>query len=401
MFPNGSSCDVFISHSTQDGGAASAIKQHLQAAGLTCWKAPDDIDPGESWPTAITRALSVCRVMVLVWSRNSLASREVAKELTLAMRNGLTVVPFRIEDVQPSGEWDYHLANTHCMDAFPGELQNYVEELANRVRGHLHGVGQAASLPATYPNHASTHMLRTDAAALNRRSAALFIASGLLLVAGASVWLFSLKPSSTFQAAVSDSNVPSKAAEEGAAFEHIAYQEELEKTKALREAAEREADALRDAAQRAEVDKLLAEKQLALEKASRAEELARQAKESRSGSTFASAPQDASVNMSEPISTPVYINSSPWLFADSSVRVIALSELQKLNPAQLWRARNEIFARRGYIFETKRGKEFTRSLGASYAPLTSNQNSVTAAMNAAERANIANIERLERASQLE
>ena len=81
MTPSEKPFDVFISHSTQDALAASAIKQHLQASGLKCWKAPDDIDAGESWPSAITRALSVCRVMVLVWSSNSLASREVSKEL--------------------------------------------------------------------------------------------------------------------------------------------------------------------------------------------------------------------------------------------------------------------------------------------------------------------------------
>jgi non-ribosomal peptide synthetase component E (peptide arylation enzyme) len=50
--------DIFISHSSKDTLAASAIKQHLQNRGLRCWKAPDDIQPGESWPQAIMRAIS-------------------------------------------------------------------------------------------------------------------------------------------------------------------------------------------------------------------------------------------------------------------------------------------------------------------------------------------------------
>ena len=123
--------DVFISHSSKDALAASAIKQHLQGVGIRCWKAPDDIMPGESWPQAILRALGNCHAMVLVWSSNSTTSGEVSKELTLAMRNNITVVPFRIEDVKASGEWEYHLANTHWMDAFAGDMENHFSGLTS------------------------------------------------------------------------------------------------------------------------------------------------------------------------------------------------------------------------------------------------------------------------------
>lgn len=182
MLPHSSTHDVFISHSRQDTEAASAIKQHLHAAGLTCWTAPDDINPGASWPSAIMRALSVCRVMVLVWSRHSLASKEVAKELTLAMRNGLTVIPFRIEDVQPTSEWDYHLANTHWMDAFPGQLQAYAEKLAARIRAVLHE-GGAPSLPAIHDaNRASASSPKlTAAAGIFKKSCSKLIAHRWLL----------------------------------------------------------------------------------------------------------------------------------------------------------------------------------------------------------------------------
>jgi hypothetical protein len=122
--------DVFISHSSKDAQAASAIKQYLQTRGIRCWKAPDDIVPGESWPNAILRALENCHAMVLVWSSHSTASGEVSKELTLAMRNNLTVIPFRIQDIKASGDWEYHLANTHWMDAFSGELGEHLQGLA-------------------------------------------------------------------------------------------------------------------------------------------------------------------------------------------------------------------------------------------------------------------------------
>jgi len=123
--------DVFISHSSKDSLKASAMKQALQNKGIRCWKAPDDILPGESWPTAIMRALSRCRVMVLVWTSNSMTSVEVYKELTLAMRNRLTVVPFRIDNIDPVGDWEYHLANTHWLDASDGLAEKHFEFLGD------------------------------------------------------------------------------------------------------------------------------------------------------------------------------------------------------------------------------------------------------------------------------
>lgn len=129
--------DVFISHSMRDSALADSIKRYLAASGVRCWKAPDDILPGESWPSAITRALAQCRAIVLVWSTHSVTSPEVSKELTLATRNGLTVIPFRIENATPTPEWSYHLANTHWMDAFPGAPERFFPDLYSRLSSLL------------------------------------------------------------------------------------------------------------------------------------------------------------------------------------------------------------------------------------------------------------------------
>ena len=125
--------DVFISHSTKDSLTASAMKQSLQNKGIRCWKAPDDILPGESWPLAITRAISKCRAMVLVWTENSVTSMEVTKELTLAMRYSLTVIPFRIDKIEPAEDWEYHFANTHWMEATDGLPKDHFDKLGDRL----------------------------------------------------------------------------------------------------------------------------------------------------------------------------------------------------------------------------------------------------------------------------
>lgn len=392
--------DVFISHSTQDGHAASAIKQHLHAAGLKCWKAPDDIHPGESWPSAITRALSICRVMVLVWSRNSLASKEVAKELTLAMRNGLTVIPFRIEDVEPTAEWDYHLANTHWMDAFPGDLAPYVEQLASRIHGLLTygSSADAAVLGKSAPRGRSTSIKQWSIAAVAVALAAVGAVSGAF-------WFFSalpLEPAVASKAEPEPPGLVSATTDEMDALREKAKQAEMEKAKALQEVSAMEKESLRQAAQRAE-----AEKHLALERAAQAEAAAREAEQSAqranvsavdsrrlpAGGEPSAEKRKYSLQLPSPERFPSY---GIWLFPDSSTRILGESELRQLGTEDLWRARNEIYARRGYIFQSDRGKKFARSLGSAYRPIYADEDAVLSAMNGIERSNIERIRRFEK-----
>jgi len=87
-----------------------------------------------------------------------------------------------------------------------------------------------------------------------------------------------------------------------------------------------------------------------------------------------------------------------WIFADSSVRELSLREVNLLSIDELWRARNEIFARRGLIFQTERGKRLAKSLGVQYKPVSSSQQTITESMNEIERRNISLIESVENSS---
>jgi uncharacterized caspase-like protein len=88
--------------------------------------------------------------------------------------------------------------------------------------------------------------------------------------------------------------------------------------------------------------------------------------------------------------------SQIWLFPDSDERVIDPQELAGLSTDQLWRARNEIFARRGLVFRTPRGRAFVSALGAIYRPVTAELDAVIRSMNKFEKANVRTIEALEK-----
>src|SRR5262249_19348607 len=67
---------------------------------------------------AITRAIRGAKVMILVFSANANNSLEVKKEIALAGRYNVVVVPVRVEDVVPNDALSYELAVRQWIDAF-------------------------------------------------------------------------------------------------------------------------------------------------------------------------------------------------------------------------------------------------------------------------------------------
>jgi len=98
----------------------------------------------------------------------------------------------------------------------------------------------------------------------------------------------------------------------------------------------------------------------------------------------------------DPDGPSALIATEVWLFPDSDRRLLTPQELANLSADQLWRARNEIFARRGLIFQSAKGRALVASLGSSYSPVTANQDSVIRLMNNVEKANVRAIEALEK-----
>ena len=88
--------------------------------------------------------------------------------------------------------------------------------------------------------------------------------------------------------------------------------------------------------------------------------------------------------------------SGPWLFPDSSSRYLSATDLSSLSSADLWRARNEIFARKGYKFSSPRGIAFAQTLGNYYRSVDDHQDRVFNNMNQYERANVTLIQSIER-----
>lgn len=87
----------FLSYSRSDERIALQLAKDLRASGVAMWVDQLDIRPSEHWDRAIERAVSSCRGLVVILSPRSVASDNVADEISFAIDSGKSVLPVMIE----------------------------------------------------------------------------------------------------------------------------------------------------------------------------------------------------------------------------------------------------------------------------------------------------------------
>jgi len=161
--PGGSKYDIFLSHSSRNAEIANAMKAYLATRGIRCWKAPDDIEPSEPWPVAIMRGLRECPIVVLIWTKESMASDQVLKEITIADQKTKAIIPFRAEEILPDGGLEYFLVAKQWLEAHPSYEQalETLAETALRILGRTPEVTQSDAIDVDAPQPAASLALET------------------------------------------------------------------------------------------------------------------------------------------------------------------------------------------------------------------------------------------------
>ena len=108
---------VFISYASEDAAVADRIRARLEQDGVTCWIAPRDIEPGASFPAAITAAIRSCDAQVLLLTAQANASRHVLSEVELAFNSGKPILAVLVGTVTPSPDLQYFISTSHWFDA--------------------------------------------------------------------------------------------------------------------------------------------------------------------------------------------------------------------------------------------------------------------------------------------
>jgi adenylate cyclase len=136
--------DVFLSYSAADKDTALAVLAGLEKQGIRCWIAPRDIPAGSEYGQQIVDAVKACRVFVVVFSTSANASPHVRREVERAVSLDRTIVPFRVENVAPTGAMEYCLGGTHWLDAYTLPIEPHIATLVSTLRTML---GAAAGQP--------------------------------------------------------------------------------------------------------------------------------------------------------------------------------------------------------------------------------------------------------------
>ncbi len=146
--------DVFLSYRRSDQELARSLVQAMTAQGLDVWW-DQRIEGGEDWREAIVEGLTNSDALVILFSEDCNASKQLKKELAIADTLDKEVIPILIEDTKPKGHYLYELAARNWLQIHPNP-EAKVGEVANRLatelqteRGGLSGTVSKPSVPTT------------------------------------------------------------------------------------------------------------------------------------------------------------------------------------------------------------------------------------------------------------
>ena len=122
--------EVFISYKSgcNDATIAEELYQRLVAAGITCWMAPKDIPFGSDYDDCIVEAIETCKVMLVVFSHDTLKSRYVYEEVRIAYDKERDIIRFKLDDTQLKGKWNLRLGAKQWIEV-SDDYQKSIPEL--------------------------------------------------------------------------------------------------------------------------------------------------------------------------------------------------------------------------------------------------------------------------------
>ena len=125
--------DVFLSYAAADKATALAVLAGLEDSGIGCWIAPRDIPAGSEYGEQIVDAIKACRIVVVIFSAGANASPHVRREVERAVSAQRPIVPFRVENIAPTGAMEIALSNTHWLDAMSAPLEPHIATLVTML----------------------------------------------------------------------------------------------------------------------------------------------------------------------------------------------------------------------------------------------------------------------------
>ncbi len=141
--------DIFISYSRRDLAFVTQLHQTLAANGLSAWFDQTDIHAGDQWRESIVNGIIGCKLFLLVLSPDSVASKNVRKEINLADWHDKPIVPvmWRQTDIPPAIQ--FPLAGVQYLDFQASASQENFNSLLAVISKVLQGASLAEATAGT------------------------------------------------------------------------------------------------------------------------------------------------------------------------------------------------------------------------------------------------------------
>jgi TolB-like protein len=144
----GSSRPVFISYASNDAAVAQKVCSALEAAGIFCWIAPRDVVPGTLYADGIVGALDESSILVLILSKDAVASAHVGRELERATSKRHPIIALRTDSAPLNRAFEYFLNQSQWIEVSAGGAGAAIAKLVEAVHRHLALGSTVATSPA-------------------------------------------------------------------------------------------------------------------------------------------------------------------------------------------------------------------------------------------------------------
>lgn len=128
--------DVFISYSSQNQDVADMIVSIAKENDVSCWIASSSIEAG-SYAKQIVQGINEARVFVVVLSESAILSPHVKNELDVAtcrIKDGLIIMPFKIDDSELDAECRYYLGRHEFFMGEKPPIEERVKQFVESIK---------------------------------------------------------------------------------------------------------------------------------------------------------------------------------------------------------------------------------------------------------------------------
>jgi TolB-like protein/Tfp pilus assembly protein PilF len=140
--------DVFVSYASSDAAVAQKVCAALEASSFKCWIAPRDVVPGTQYADGIVGAIDESRILVLIVSKDALASAHVGRELERAASKRHPIIALKVDTAPLTRAFEYFLNQSQWIEMGAGGTDGAISKLVEAVGRHLApGSGAGTTAP--------------------------------------------------------------------------------------------------------------------------------------------------------------------------------------------------------------------------------------------------------------